>query len=105
MDTYFLRNRPAYTLDRDSAPAMWLVGTLWLINATGVQTGNRSTFLEQVMPHGLGPTTHLHPLAIEGFYVLEGVVNFHVEGKTVRAEAGTLIHLPRMTPHTFHSRK
>jgi mannose-6-phosphate isomerase-like protein (cupin superfamily) len=101
MNTHLLRNRPAYTLDRETAPAMWLVGTLWLIQATGIQTDNRSTFLEQLMPRGLGPPTHRHPLAIEGFYVVEGVVNFHVDGETVRAEAGTLIHLPRMVPHTF----
>jgi hypothetical protein len=44
MDTQILRNRPAYTLDRDTAPAMWLVGTLWLIQATGSQTNNRSLF-------------------------------------------------------------
>lgn len=36
-----------------------------------------------------------------GIYVVEGVVNFHVDGGKVRAEAGTLIHLPRMVPHTF----
>jgi quercetin dioxygenase-like cupin family protein len=101
MDTHLLRNRPAYTLDRETAPDMWLVGTLWLIQATGVQTGNRSSFLEQVMPRGLGPPTHRHPLAIEGFYVVEGTVSFHVLGKKVRAEAGTLIHLPRMIPHSF----
>jgi quercetin dioxygenase-like cupin family protein len=101
MDTQLLRNRPAYTLDRETAPAMWLVGTLWLIQATGIQTNNRSTFLEQLMPRGLGPPTHCHPLAIEGFYVVEGVVSFHVDGGTVRAEVGTLIHLPRMVPHTF----
>jgi quercetin dioxygenase-like cupin family protein len=101
MDAQLLRNRPSYTLDRDTAPAMWLVGTLWLVQATGVQTNNRSTFLEQLMPRGLGPPTHRHPLAVEGFYVVEGLVNFHVDGGTVRAEAGTLIHLPRMIPHTF----
>ena len=38
IDTQFLRNRPGYTLDRETAPAMWLVGTLWLVQATGVQT-------------------------------------------------------------------
>jgi mannose-6-phosphate isomerase-like protein (cupin superfamily) len=101
MNTQLLRNRPAYTLDRESAPAMRLVGTLWLIQATGIQTNNRFTFLEQLMPRVLGPPTHRHPLAIEGFYVVEGVVEFHVDGKKVRAEAGTLIHLPRMVPHTF----
>jgi hypothetical protein len=46
MDTQILRNRPAYTLDRETAPAMWLVGTLWLIQATGIQTNNRSAFLD-----------------------------------------------------------
>jgi quercetin dioxygenase-like cupin family protein len=101
MDTHLLRNRPAYTLDRETAPAMWLVGTLWFFQATGIQTNNRSTFLEQVMPHGLGPTTHSHPLAVEGFYVVEGTVSFHVHGEKVHAEAGTFIHLPRMVPHTF----
>lgn len=101
MDTRLLRNRPTYTLDRDTSPAMWLVGTLWLFLATGVQTNNCCSFLEQVMPGGLGPPTHRHPLAIEGFYVLEGTVNFHIDGGVVRAEAGTLIHIPQMTPHTF----
>ncbi len=101
MDTRLLRNRPAYTLDRETAPAMWLVGTLWQIQATGIQTNNRCSFLEQVMPGGLGPPTHRHPLSIEGFYVVEGTMNFHVDGKIIRAEAGTLVHLPRMIPHTF----
>lgn len=96
-----LRNRPAYTLDRETAPAMWLVGTLWLIHATGIQTNNRCSFLEQVMPGGLGPPAHRHPFSIEGFYVVEGAMNFHVDGKVIRAEAGTLVHLPRMIPHTF----
>jgi hypothetical protein len=38
MDTRLLRNRPAYVLDRQTAPAMWLVETLWLFHATGAQT-------------------------------------------------------------------
>jgi len=101
LDTPLLRHSPAYTLDRETAPAMWLVGTLWLIQATGIQTNNRCSFIEQVMPAGLGPPAHRHPVSIEGFYIVEGAMNFHVEGRTVRAEAGTLVHLPRMIPHTF----
>jgi len=101
LDTRLFRHSPAYTLDRATAPAMWLVGSLWLIQATGIQTNNRCSFLEQVMPSGLGPPTHRHPVSIEGFYIVEGTMNFHVQGRIVRAEAGTLIHLPRMIPHTF----
>ena len=101
MNNFMLRNRRAYTLDRETAPAIWLVETLWFLHAAGAQTDNRFTLLEQVMPRGVGPPAHRHPLAVEGFYVLEGNVDFHVDGEVVPAEAGTLIHLPRMKPHTF----
>jgi quercetin dioxygenase-like cupin family protein len=101
MDTRLLRNCPAYVLDRQTAPAMWLVETLWLFHATAAQTNNRFSLLEQVMGRGLGPPTHRHPLAIENFVVLEGVVVFHIDGRSVRAEPGTLVHIPRMKPHTF----
>lgn len=94
--------RPApYTLDRETAPAFWLVGTLWLPVATGVQTANRFTAIEQVMPAGPGPTTHRHPDMDEGFYVLEGTCEFRALGRTYRADAGTFVHLPRRTPHSF----
>ena len=94
------RPRP-YVLDQETAPAFWMVGTLWLPMATGVQTGNRLSFIEQVMPPGLGPPTHRHPWADEGFYVLEGTCAFNAEGKTIEAGPGTFVHLPRMAPHSF----
>jgi len=101
MDTRLLRNCPAYVLDRQTAPAMWLVETLWLFHATAAQTNNRFSLIEQVMGGGLGPPTHRHPLAVENFVVLEGVVGFHIGGRSVRAEPGTFLHIPRMKPHTF----
>ena len=33
--------------------------------------------------------------------MLEGRVTFHVAGKDIPAAGGTLVHIPRMTPHTF----
>ncbi len=80
---------------------MWLVGTLWLFLATDAQTNSRSSFIEQVMPGGLGPPAHRYPLGVEGFYVLEGTVDFHIDGGVVRAEPGTLIHIPAMPSHPF----
>lgn len=101
MEARSLRNAPAYTLDRETAPAMWLAATLWLFHATGTQTDDRCSFMEQVMSQGLGPPAHRHPLAIEGFYVLEGSMSFHVDGTTVSVGAGSLVHLPRLIEHTF----
>ena len=43
-----------YVLDRETSPAFWIVGTLWLPTAAAVQTGNRFLFIEQVMPPVLG---------------------------------------------------
>lgn len=57
MDTSLLSARPA-TLDRAKAPTMLLLETLWLFLATCVQTNNRCSFLEQVMPKSLVPPTH-----------------------------------------------
>ena len=101
METRSTRFRPAYMLDRETGPALWLAAQLWLVHATGIQTDNRFSFVEQVMPGGLGPPAHRHPYSIEGFYILEGTLTFHVDGQTMRAEAGTLLHLPRMIPHAF----
>jgi quercetin dioxygenase-like cupin family protein len=84
-----------YILDRETAPAFWLTTILWYPMATGAQTGNRFSFIEQSMPKGLGPPTHRHPFAHEGFYVLDGVCAFNANGETYRAGAGTFIHLPR----------
>ena len=89
-----------YLLDRTTAPAFWLVRTLWLPMATGVQTGNRLALIDQLMPTGLGPPAHSHPID-EGFYVLEGRITFIAAGQSKTVGAGGFVHLPRTTEHTF----
>ena len=89
-----------YTLDRQTAPAFWLVRTLWLPMATGVQTGNRLALVDQLMPVGIGPPAHSHPVD-EGFYVLEGEITFIAAGQSETVGAGGFVHLPRRAEHTF----
>lgn len=89
-----------YVLTRDTAPAQWLVGTLWLPLATGVQTNNRFILIEQEFGAGPGPVAHVHPYD-EAFYILEGEFTYHAGGQTVQARPGTLVHIPRFTQHGF----
>lgn len=89
-----------YVLNRDTAPAFWALGILWLPLATGVQTGNRLTLLQQEFAVGPGPAAHYHPYD-EGFYILEGEFAFQAGGQAFRAGAGTLVHIPRLTQHSF----
>ncbi len=89
-----------YVLDRETAPAFWLVGTLFLPLATGLQTGNLYSLIEQRMPQGPGPASHCHPYD-EGFFILEGELTFHGEGNFVTLGAGGFLHIPRFCEHTF----
>lgn len=50
-----------------------------------------------------GPPPHRHLRQDEGFYVLEGRFSFQVDGRTIPAPAGTFVHVPRGTLHTFHT--
>jgi len=101
MKTTLLRRGGGFSSTRETAPAMWLVEALWYVLATGIQTNNRFSLLEQMMGGGLGPPSHRHPLNIENFYVLEGQLTFHVQGREIPAGPGSFVHIPRMAPHTF----
>ena len=67
-----------------TAPALWLVATLWLPRATGAQTGNRLDLIDQLLPTGLRSSAELHPID-KGFYVLKGEIRFMAAGQAQMA--------------------
>jgi quercetin dioxygenase-like cupin family protein len=44
---------------------------------------------------------HYHANHSDSFYVIEGELEFQIDGKTVRAKAGTLVVAPRGAVHAF----
>ena len=54
-----------------------------------------------VPPHAPTPPPHIHHAHEEGFYVLEGELEFLAGTETVRAGQGTLVMVPIGTVHTF----
>ncbi len=44
---------------------------------------------------------HYHERHADSFYVLEGELEFQIDGRAVRARAGTLVVAPRGAPHAF----
>ena len=52
-------------------------------------------------PGAPGPPPHYHGQHHELFMVIEGGMEFVIDGKTVRAQAGTSIDIPANTVHTF----
>jgi quercetin dioxygenase-like cupin family protein len=81
--------------------ALWFLGGLTTIKASGSQTGGRVAVTEQLAPRGTGSPLHVHHREDEWFYVIEGELTFWVAGETIVAPAGSFVYGPRDIPHTF----
>ena len=55
----------------------------------------------EVPPHAPTPPPHIHHAHEEGFYILEGELEFLAGNQTVRASQGTFVMVPIGTVHTF----
>ena len=55
----------------------------------------------EVGPEYEGPGPHFHKEHVDSFYVLEGELEFTVEGNTIRAPAGTYVAAPPGVVHSF----
>ena len=87
------RTSRTYVTHADTAPGYWMIGVLWRVLATGVQTGNSMCLLDQVCSQGSGPARHVHQQD-EGLCVASGSVTFNAGGAEIAAGAGRLSLYP-----------
>lgn len=76
-------------------------GTKMLHKLSGADTGSLFTFGSVEVEPGFGPPLHVHTHEDEMFYILEGEIEFTIDGKTFVAGAGTTVFGPRGVPHAF----
>ncbi len=70
--------------------------------ATGKQTGETFTLVDERAKRGESVPLHLHRDDMESFYVVEGEITFYVGDQAgVRANAGSFAHVPGGTVHGF----
>lgn len=81
--------------------ALWFLGSLVTVKATGAETQGRLTVVEFVNPPGFAPPLHRHLQEDELFYVLSGTARFHCDGQVLEAGPGDFVLLPATLPHTF----
>ena len=87
----------------DESPAYWQIGNLWQVMATGVQTDNAFTLLDQIVHTGGGggPVTHTHTQD-EGLFVIAGHCTFNAGGhQGLPGPPGTLVCVPGDCEHSF----
>lgn len=63
-------------------------------------TGGAWSLMEEDIPIDHGPPPHRHDWD-EAYYVIDGALDFEMDGRTVRAERGDFTYLPRNTVHAF----
>jgi quercetin dioxygenase-like cupin family protein len=68
---------------------------------TGAQTGGRFALSEVVVRRGHEPPPHPRYHEDEGYYVLEGDVTFHCDGRALAARPGEFVFLPRGLPRGY----
>jgi quercetin dioxygenase-like cupin family protein len=77
-----------------------VIGVKITVLSSREQTGSHEVTLQEG-DAGVGPPPHAHGWD-ESFYVLRGSVDCVVDGQAVRGTAGSFIHVPANTVHTFH---
>jgi mannose-6-phosphate isomerase-like protein (cupin superfamily) len=81
--------------------ALWFLGSLVTVKASGTETRGRLTVVEFVNPPGFAPPLHQHLNEDELFYVLSGTAEFRCDGEVFSAGPGDFVLLPSRLPHTF----
>ena len=72
------------------------------IKAGGKDALGSLAVLDVVVGPGFpGPAPHRHPTIVDSFYVLDGILTLHLDGRTVEAPAGSYGFVPPGNDHTF----
>ncbi|HEX8842540.1 MAG TPA: cupin domain-containing protein [Sphingomicrobium sp.] len=64
------------------------------------ETGGAWSLFEEEVPLGMGPPPHRHDWD-EAYYILEGEIDFEIDGERVKSTKGDFNYLPRNTVHGF----
>jgi quercetin dioxygenase-like cupin family protein len=92
-----------FVTDYEDAPAYWSIGILWNVLISADQSFGNFTLMDQTMPEGAGPPSHMHERMHEGFYIIEGQITYSVgpDDDKITAGPGAAVWIPPGTPHAF----
>jgi len=89
-----------YVATVEEGTAYWMVDILWVVLATGEQTGGEYSLMWQLCPKGSGPGPHYHDQD-EQFFIEDGEITYLANGEKLEARSGSFVLVPRGTVHSF----
>jgi quercetin dioxygenase-like cupin family protein len=84
-----------------SERARWHLGGLLTIRAAAPDTDGAIAVVEERAAYGYATPPHVHKREDETLYVIEGILQYTVDGVTGTTTAGEAVHLPRGLAHRF----
>jgi quercetin dioxygenase-like cupin family protein len=81
-------------------PALNILGMPMTMLCEAGETGGAWSLFEEEVPLGMGPPAHRHDWD-EAYYILDGDIDFEIDGEAVRSAKGDFNYLPRGTIHGF----
>jgi quercetin dioxygenase-like cupin family protein len=88
------------TVHAGDGEALWFNGALITVKAPGEWSDDAFSLVEVTSTEGRATGLHTDP-SDETFYVLDGQLLFHVDGKEQRASAGDMVSVRQGVPHAF----
>ena len=82
------------TIDNDEGQCLSVVGDSYRILVSGEQTEGSYAVIDMLVPPGGGPGPHAHKEIQEMFYVVEGEIEFKMEGGKYVAKKGSFVNIP-----------
>jgi quercetin dioxygenase-like cupin family protein len=89
---------------RDEGEATWFFNALMTTKASIAETGGSYSLTEHLVTAASNPPMHVQVDEDEAFYILEGEVEFEVDGRVVIATPGTFAFVARGAAHLFRVR-
>jgi quercetin dioxygenase-like cupin family protein len=86
---------------RDEGQATWFFNALMTTVASMEETGGAYSLTEHLVTSASDPPMHVQVDEDEAFYILDGEVEFEVDGQVVRATPGTFAFVARGAAHLF----
>jgi quercetin dioxygenase-like cupin family protein len=87
--------------DRDEGDITWFFNALVTTKATMAETAGAYSLTEQVVTAASNPPMHVQTDEDEAFYIIDGEVEFEVDGAVVTATPGTFAFVARGAAHQF----
>jgi quercetin dioxygenase-like cupin family protein len=86
---------------RDDGQATWFLNGLMTTKAETAETGGAYCLMEHLLSAAANPPRHVQTDEEEAFYVLDGEIEFEVDGDIAVATPGTFAFVPRGAAHAF----